>query len=205
MNSSRDVASASTSMARCARSAVRMSPPTASSAPTDVMPTIAIGDDRLEQRHASARAQAATTGRSARVGTGHSTPRVHAHDERHVAAAHDDGVGERRARRLKDVLQSRLIAVQSSAQSRSRASPWQACRNRSPSTCRADSPSVTGSTRSVTVALKSTRRFARVVQQADHRVARRRAAGRRRSARTPARRAWPRSPSRGAPSSAPRA
>jgi len=172
MNSSRDPANASTTIARRARSAVRMSPPTASSALTDVMPTIAIAttassneipfrlarpieisalrepasprNSRKPRNHTEKATNGLTSrirdrvadeslgglpwqfprtpwfgssGRGAAdrlegVSTRHSTPRVHTHGERDIAAAHDHAIGKRNARRTKHVPQTRLICVQ---------------------------------------------------------------------------------------------
>ena len=81
------------------------------------MPTIAIGDDRLEQRDRRARGPSVTNRHAPPRSTGR---RARPAD---VAAVHDDRVGERRAGRPKDVLQPRLVASRASASARDRACP----------------------------------------------------------------------------------
>src|SRR3954469_10280679 len=98
-NSRRDVASASASMARRDFSALRIPAPTDSSADTAVMPTTAIATT------ASSRETPERRGRSERVGMCHSTPGVDANGQLLRTAMHDDGVGEGRTGRTKDVLQ----------------------------------------------------------------------------------------------------
>src|SRR5581483_8415741 len=112
MKSRRAVASASASRARRARSAVRKSLPAADNAPTVVMPTIATAatasSSEMPRRAASRVARWRMW--SARFDMRLPTPCIDADPQRMItAAAHDDCVGERGARRAKDVLQPRRI------------------------------------------------------------------------------------------------
>src|SRR6185436_11925340 len=103
--SMRDVASASASVARRAFSALRMPAPTASSALTAVMPTIAIDTT-------ASSSEIPRRGRLEGVDTSQSVPRVDFHDERDIPAAHHDAIGERRAARLKHISQAEQARVE---------------------------------------------------------------------------------------------
>src|SRR5476649_2043784 len=97
--SRRWVASASTSSARRARSAVFISAPTAASALTDVIPMIA----------SAATASKSVIPRLARIGPRDAAPCVERYEHGGTLSAHEHRVGENRTGRTEDVLEPRLV------------------------------------------------------------------------------------------------